>query len=98
MRFLKQYQKLLALDEVKLEFEDGRASCHCSEGTGERYRCQSIYVQSWRSTCWISCMRFRRMTVLAEVVITREYIEGNGGPRLSASWTGTGTYRKGIII
>lgn len=37
---LKQYQKLLALDEVKLEFEDGGASCNCCESTGERYRCQ----------------------------------------------------------
>ena len=25
---LKQYQKLLALDEVKLEFEEGALTCH----------------------------------------------------------------------
>ena len=37
---LKQYQKLLALDEVKLEFEES-TSCHSCEGTGKGYRSQS---------------------------------------------------------
>ena len=36
---LKQYQKLLALDEVKLEFEEDALDCHREEGHGEGYRC-----------------------------------------------------------
>lgn len=35
---LKQYQKLLALDEVKLEFDDGRTSCDRKKSNEERYR------------------------------------------------------------
>ncbi len=56
---LKQYQKLLALDEVKLEFDDGAlhaiAAKAMEKKTGARER-------SWRNICWISCMRSPRTT------------------------------------
>ena len=35
---LKQYQKLLALDEVKLDFEDDALECDRREGDGEENR------------------------------------------------------------
>ena len=35
---LKQYQKLLALDEVKLEFDDGALHAIAKKGNEERYR------------------------------------------------------------
>lgn len=38
---LKQYQKLLALDEVDLQFEDGALISHCGEGYGKRYWSES---------------------------------------------------------
>ena len=61
---LKQYQKLLALDEVKLEFEDGA----CGRSRKKRWRNipgPELCGRFWKSICWISCMRFRRMTVSA---------------------------------
>ena len=54
---LKQYQKLLALDEVKPFMQLQRKQWR---NTPE----QELFVQSLRNTCWISCMRFRRMTIL----------------------------------
>ena len=38
---LKQYQKLLALDEVKLEFDDDALDAIAEEGIEERYRSKS---------------------------------------------------------
>ena len=43
---LKQYQKLLALDEVKLEFDDGALQCDRSQSHGEGYRSQSTSCNS----------------------------------------------------
>ena len=60
---LKQYQKLLALDEVKLEFEED-AFMQLQRKQWRNTPEQELFVQSLRNTCWISCMRFRRMTIL----------------------------------
>ena len=59
---LKQYQKLLALDEVKLEFDDGALHAIAAKAIQEPEHC----VRSWRNTCWISCTKSRRMTVLVK--------------------------------
>ena len=59
---LKQYQKLLALDEVKLKFDDGALSCDRKKGNGRRIPEPVHCVQSLKNSCWILCMRFRRMT------------------------------------
>lgn len=59
---LKQYQKLLALDEVKLEFNDDAlhaiAKKALKKDTGAR-----DFVRSLKNSCWISCMKSRRMTI-----------------------------------
>ena len=58
---LKQYQKLLALDEVKLDFDDGALTAIAEKAmkkdTGAR-----ASGRSSRNLCWISCMRFQKMT------------------------------------
>ena len=56
---LKQYQKLLALDEVKLEFEDGALHAIAAKALE---RDTGHFARYWKSICWISCMRFRKMT------------------------------------
>ena len=62
---LKQYHKLLALDEVDLEFDDGAleaiADKAMKKDTGARALRAII-----EDLCWISCMRFRRTTTSAE--------------------------------
>lgn len=60
---LKQYQKLLALDEVRLEFDDGALEAIAKK----RWRSTLVlgrFEQFLKNICWISCMRFQRMTVL----------------------------------
>ena len=52
---LKQYQKLLALDEVKLEFEEDALTAIAKKAMEKELR----------SSCWISCMRSPRMTISA---------------------------------
>ena len=45
---LKQYQKLLALDEVKLDFEEGALHAIAAKGNGKTYRSQSSSGNSGR--------------------------------------------------
>ena len=45
---LKQYQKLLELDEVKLEFDDDALRQIAKESYGKRYRSKSIKVYNRR--------------------------------------------------
>ena len=58
---LKQYQKLLALDEVKLDFTEGAlraiAKKAMEKDTGARALRAII-----EDLCWISCMKSRKMT------------------------------------
>ena len=58
---LKQYQKLLALDEVKLDFTEGAlraiAKKAMEKDTGAR-----AFVRLSKNLCWISCMKSRKMT------------------------------------
>lgn len=59
---IKQYQKLLAMDEVDLVFDEGALRAIARRRRrrkSERVR----FVRSLRSLCWISCMRSRRMTI-----------------------------------
>ena len=76
---LKQYQKLLALDEVKLDFDQGALEA-IAERLWRRIPEPGLCVPLSRNSCWILCTRFRRDDSIGEVVITREYIEGTGGP------------------
>ena len=78
---LKQYQKLLALDEVKLEFEEGAlhaiAAKALEKDTGAR-ALRAILEEYMLDIMY----EIPKDANIGEVVITREYIEGNGGPKI----------------
>ena len=78
---LKQYQKLLALDEVKLEFEEGAlhaiAAKALEKDTGDR-ALRAILEEYMLDIMY----EIPKDDNIGEVVITREYIEGNGGPKV----------------
>ena len=76
---LKQYQKLLALDEVKLEFEDDSlraiAEKAVKKNTGAR-ALRAIIEEFMLDIMY----EIPKDDSIGEVVITRSYIEGTGGP------------------
>ena len=78
---LKQYQKLLALDEVKLEFDDGAlhaiAAKAMEKNTGAR-ALRAILEEYMLDIMY----EIPKDDSIGEVIITKEYIEGNGGPRI----------------
>ena len=75
---LKQYQKLLALDEVKLEFEDDAlraiAEKAVKKNTGAR-ALRAIIEEFMLDIMY----EIPKDDSIGEVVITRSYIEGTGG-------------------
>ena len=76
---LKQYQKLLALDEVKLEFEDDAlraiAEKAVKKNTGAR-ALRAIIEEFMLDIMY----EIPKDDSIGEVVITQSYIEGTGGP------------------
>ncbi|MBO4980560.1 MAG: ATP-dependent Clp protease ATP-binding subunit ClpX [Lachnospiraceae bacterium] len=76
---LKQYQKLLELDEVKLEFTDGAldaiAEKAMEKDTGAR-ALRSIIEEFMLDIMY----EIPKDDNIGKVTITREYIEGTGGP------------------
>lgn len=76
---LKQYQKLLELDEVKLEFDEGAL-----EAIAEKAMEKDTGARALRAIIeefMIDIMyEIPKDDNIGRVVITREYIEGNGGP------------------
>ena len=76
---LKQYQKLLALDEVKLDFNDGAleaiAEKAMEKDTGAR-ALRAIIEEFMLDIMY----EIPKDDSIGEVMITREYIEGTGGP------------------
>ncbi|MDO5391865.1 MAG: ATP-dependent Clp protease ATP-binding subunit ClpX [Eubacteriales bacterium] len=78
---LKQYQKLLALDEVKLEFEDGALEAIAEKAmekkTGAR-ALRAILEQYMLDIMY----EIPKDDSIGEVIITREYIENTGGPKI----------------
>ncbi len=78
---LKQYQKLLALDEVKLEFEDGAlraiAKKALEKHTGAR-ALRAILEEYMLDIMY----EIPKDDSIGQVIITKEYIEGNGGPKI----------------
>lgn len=78
---LKQYKKLLALDEVKLEFEDGALhaiACKALERhTGAR-ALRAILEEYMLDIMY----EIPKDDNIGEVVITEGYIQGNGGPKI----------------
>ena len=78
---LKQYQKLLAMDEVKLEFDDGALHAIAAEAmekdTGAR-ALRAIIEKYMLDIMY----EIPKDDNIGQVVITREYIEGRGGPQI----------------
>ena len=76
---LKQYQKLLALDEVKLEFDDGAlgaiAEKALKKDTGAR-ALRAIIEEFMLDIMY----EIPKDDNIGRVTITKEYIEGTGGP------------------
>ncbi len=76
---LKQYQKLLALDEVKLEFDEGSleaiAEKAMEKDTGAR-ALRAIIEEFMLDIMY----EIPKDDNIGRVTITREYIEGTGGP------------------
>lgn len=76
---LKQYQKLLALDEVKLTFNDGAlhaiAAKAIEKDTGAR-ALRAIIEEFMLDIMY----EIPKDDSIGEVTITKEYIEGTGGP------------------
>ena len=76
---LKQYQKLLELDEVKLEFSDGALEAIAEKAmerdTGAR-ALRSIIEEFMLDIMY----EIPKDDNIGKVTITREYIEGTGGP------------------
>ncbi len=79
---LKQYQKLLALDEVKLEFNDDSlhaiARAAIEKGTGAR-ALRSIIEEFMLDIMY----EIPKDDNIGSVTITKEYIEKTGGPIIS---------------
>ena len=78
---LKQYQKLLALDEVKLEFDEGAlhaiAKMAMEKKTGAR-ALRAILEEYMLDIMY----EIPKDDSIGQVIITREYIEGTGGPKI----------------
>ena len=76
---LKQYQKLLSLDEVKLEFDDGAlqaiAKKAMEKDTGAR-ALRAIIEEFMLDIMY----EIPKDDSIGQVIITKEYIEGTGGP------------------
>ena len=76
---VKQYQKLLALDEVDLEFDEGAlraiAKKAMEKDTGAR-ALRAIIEEFMLDIMY----EIPKDDSIGHVVITREYIEGTGGP------------------
>ena len=78
---LKQYQKLLALDEVKLDYEEDAlhaiAAKALEKHTGAR-GLRAILEEYMLDIMY----EIPKDDSIGQVIITREYIEGTGGPRV----------------
>ena len=78
---LKQYKRLLAMDEVKLEFEDGAleaiAEMALKKHTGAR-ALRAILEEYMLDIMY----EIPKDDSIGEVIITKEYIEHTGGPKI----------------
>ena len=78
---LKQYEKLLAMDEVQLIFDDGAleviAERALERGTGAR-ALRAILEEYMLDIMY----EIPKDSNIGRVTITREYLENTGGPRI----------------
>lgn len=78
---LKQYQKLLSLDEVKLEFEEEALEAIADKALERKTGARAL--RAILEEFMLDIMyEIPKDDNIGEVVITKEYIEGNGGPKI----------------
>ena len=78
---LKQYQKLLGLDEVKLDFEEGALEAIADRALEKKTGARAL--RAILEEYMLDIMyEIPKDDNIGEVVITKEYIEQNGGPRI----------------
>ena len=76
---LKQYQKLLELDEVKLEFDDGALEAIAKKAMEKEIGARALraIIEDFMLDIMYEIPKDDN---IGRVIITREYIEGTGGP------------------
>lgn len=76
---LKQYQKLLELDEVKLEFEDGALEAIAAKAMERETGARALraIIEEFMLDIMYEIPKDEN---IGRVIITKEYIEGTGGP------------------
>lgn len=79
---LKQYQKLLALDEVKLEFDEGALEAIAEKAMKKETGARALraIIEEFMLDIMYEIPKDEN---IGEVTITRDYIEGTGGPLIS---------------
>lgn len=78
---LKQYQKLLELDEVKLEFEE--EALHAIAAKAMEKKTGARALRAIIEEFMLDIMyEIPKDDSIGQVIITREYIEGTGGPKI----------------
>ena len=79
---LKQYQKLLALDEVKLDFDDGALEAIAEKAMKKETGARALraIIEEFMLDIMYEVPKDEN---IGEVTITRSYIEGTGGPLIS---------------
>lgn len=78
---LKQYQKLLALDEVKLEFAKGALEAIAKKAIEKKTGARAL--RAILEEYMLDIMyEIPKDDSIGQVIITREYIEGTGGPQI----------------
>ena len=76
---LKQYQKLLELDEVKLEFDDGALEAIAEKALEKKTGARALRAIIEKFMLDIM-YEIPKDDTIGKVVITRDYIEGHGSP------------------
>ena len=76
---LKQYQKLLALDEVQLVFEDGALEAIAEKALEKKTGARAL--RAIIEDFMLDIMyEIPKDDSIGQVIITKDYIEGTGGP------------------
>ena len=79
MRILKQYQKLLELDEVKLEFDEGALEAIAEQALKKKTGARALRAIIEKFMLDIM-YEIPKDDTIGSVTITRDYIEHKGGP------------------
>lgn len=78
---LKQYQKLLALDEVKLDFEEGALEAIAQKALEKETGARAL--RAILEDFMLDIMyEIPKDDSIGQVIITKEYIQGSGGPKI----------------